>query len=272
MHAGGSLIASVCSGSLMLAEAGLLDGRRAGCHWAYRDLFREHYPRVELAEDSILDLTSEPDGVITAGGVTAWQDLALHLIARLCGPAHALQTSKVFLLAGHEDGQRPFSAMTRPRQVSDAVIGQCQAWIGGQLRQSPTRWPPWRSGPGSRRAPSDVASGAATGYRPIEYVHALRIEEARRHHRDRDPAASTTSATPWATRTRPSSAACSGARPGSARPPTGGRWRASSIRPELGSYQSTTAVMVSVALATSRSAHPSTARRDPANRRVPGPL
>ena len=81
VHDGGSVVASVCSGSLLLAEAGLLDGRRAGCHWAYRDLFQRHYPRVEFAEDSILDLTSEPEGVITAGAVTAWQDLAIHLIA-----------------------------------------------------------------------------------------------------------------------------------------------------------------------------------------------
>jgi transcriptional regulator GlxA family with amidase domain len=107
MHARGSLIASVCSGSLMLAEAGLLDGRQASCHWAYRDLFRQHYRQVELIEDSILNLTSESRGVITAGGVTAWHDLAVHLISRLCGPDQALQTAKVFLLAGVASGPRP---------------------------------------------------------------------------------------------------------------------------------------------------------------------
>jgi transcriptional regulator GlxA family with amidase domain len=179
MHAGGSLIASVCTGSLLLAEAGLLDGRQAGCHWAYRDLFREHYPLVELTEDSILNLSNEPDGVITAGGVTAWQDLALHLIARLCGPAHAFQTSKVFLLAGHEDGQRPFAAMTRPRQVRDAVIGQCQAWIAeNYVCTNPVAAMARQSGLKPRTFARRFRS--ATGYLPIEYVHALRIEEARR--------------------------------------------------------------------------------------------
>ena len=179
MHAGGSLIASVCSGSLMLAEAGLLDGRRAGCHWAYRDLFREHYPRVELAEGSILDLTSEHEGVITAGGVTAWQDLALHLIARLCGRSHAVATSKVFLLGGHEDGQRPFAAMTRPRQVRDAVISQCQAWIADNYAgPNPVAAMAERSGLTQRTFGRRFRS--ATGYRPIDYVHALRVEEARR--------------------------------------------------------------------------------------------
>jgi transcriptional regulator GlxA family with amidase domain len=179
MHAGGSLIASVCTGSLVLAEAGLLDGRQSSCHWAYRDLFRKHYPRVELTEDSILNLTSESQGVITAGGVTAWQDLALHLISRLCGPAQALQTAKVFLLAGHEDGQRPFAAMTRPNQVRDALIGQCQAWIAQQYRSTnPVAAMTERSGLQPRTFARRFRS--ATGYLPIEYVHAVRIEEARR--------------------------------------------------------------------------------------------
>lgn len=179
VHAGGSLIASVCTGSLMLAEAGLLDGRQSSCHWAYRDLFREHYPRVELTEDSILNLTSESHGVITAGGVTAWQDLALHLIARLCGPAQALQTAKVFLLAGHEDGQRPFSAMTRTNQVRDAVIGQCQAWIAKNYDcTNPVAAMAERSGLKPRTFARRFRS--ATGHLPIEYVHAVRIEEARR--------------------------------------------------------------------------------------------
>jgi transcriptional regulator GlxA family with amidase domain len=179
MHADGSLVTSVCTGSLLLAEAGLLDGRRAACHWAYRDLFRRHYPRVSLVEDSILDVTSEDDGVITAGGVTAWQDLALHLIARLSGPAHAIETSKVFLLGGHEDGQLPFAAMTRSTQVDDAVIAQCQGWIQGHYA-SPDPVAAMAERSGLKPRTFGRRFRAATGYLPIEYVQALRIEEARR--------------------------------------------------------------------------------------------
>ena len=179
MHAGDAVVASVCTGSLLLAEAGLLDGRQAGCHWAYRELFRRHYPRVQLIEESILNLSGERDRVITAGGVTAWQDLALHLISRLCGPAQAIQTAKVFLLAGHEDGQRPFSAMVRPRQTSDAVIADCQAWIATHYATpSPVAAMVGRSGLKSRTFGRRFR--AATGSLPIEYVHGLRIEEARR--------------------------------------------------------------------------------------------
>jgi transcriptional regulator GlxA family with amidase domain len=179
MHADGALIASVCTGSLMLAEAGLLDGRRCASHWAYRDLFRLHYPQIELHEESILDLTSEHDGLITAGGVTAWHDLALHLIGRLCGPEHASRTAKVFLLAGHEDGQLPFAAMVRRTRSSDAVINRCQAWIGENYAcANPVAAMTERSGLTQRTFGRRFR--AATGYLPIDYVHALRIEEAKR--------------------------------------------------------------------------------------------
>jgi transcriptional regulator GlxA family with amidase domain len=179
MHRNGALVASVCSGSLMLAETGLLDGRRCAGHWAYRDLFRTTYPSIDFREDSILNLTSEADRLITAGGVTAWQDLALHLIARLCGPGHALRTAKVHLLAGHEDGQLPFAAMTRRTQTSDAVISECQAWIAQHFAgPNPVAAMTERSGLKPRTFARRFRS--ATGYRPMEYVHALRVEEAKR--------------------------------------------------------------------------------------------
>jgi transcriptional regulator GlxA family with amidase domain len=178
MHRQGALIATVCTGSLLLAEAGLLDGRSCAGHWAYRDLFRSAYPRVAFDSGSILDLAHEGDGLITAGGVTAWQDLALHLIARLCGPEHASRTAKVYLLAGHEDGQLPFSAMTRRSRASDAVIRDCLAWIAGSFATpNPV---------GTMAERSDLTTRtfarrfrAATGQRPIDYVHALRMEAAR---------------------------------------------------------------------------------------------
>ena len=78
---------------------------------------------------AILILATETDGVITAGGVTAWQDLALHIIARLCGPEHAIRTAKVHLLAGHQDGQLPYAAMVRRTDPSDAAVVRSQAWI-----------------------------------------------------------------------------------------------------------------------------------------------
>lgn len=178
MHERGALIASVCAGSLLLAESGLLDGRSCAGHWAYVDLFASSYPRVRFKAGSILDLSSEEAGVVTAGGATSWQELALHLIGRFCGPAHAMRTAKIYLLAGHQDGQLPFSAMIRRPHLEDRIVAESVTWIeANYATPNPVAAMTQRSG----LTPRTFARRfhAATGRRPIDYVHALRIEGAR---------------------------------------------------------------------------------------------
>lgn len=178
MYAKGSIVAAVCSGTLIPVEAGLLDGRECAGHWGYRDMFREHYPKVRFREESILVFAGEDARLITAGGHSSWHDLALHLIARLCGKNHALRTAKVYLFSGHLDGQLPFAAMSRRIQKTDAVIGQCQEWIAQNYeRANPVAAMAERSGLNPRTFARRFR--AATGYRPMDYVHALRIEEAK---------------------------------------------------------------------------------------------
>jgi transcriptional regulator GlxA family with amidase domain len=179
MHANGSLIASVCTGSLLVAEAGLLEGRVAAGHWAYADLYGQAYPGVTFDASAILILASEADGVITAGGVTAWQDLALHIIARLCGSEHAIRTAKVHLLTGHQDGQLPFAAMLKRTDANDAAVLRAQEWIADNYAtDNPVAAMVERSGLLPRTFGRRFRS--ATGRRPMEYVHEVRIDEARR--------------------------------------------------------------------------------------------
>jgi len=178
VHANGALVSSVCSGALLLAEAGLLDGRTATAHWAYRDMFGRHFPKVRFRDDSILCLTEEADGIVTAGGVSAWHDLAVYLIARFCGYRHAIETAKVFLISGHSEGQSPYAVMTRPMEARDAAIRDCQAWIADAYAQpNPVEAMVARSGLNARTFSRRFR--AATGYAPIDYVQALRIEEAK---------------------------------------------------------------------------------------------
>jgi len=193
MHGQGALVASVCSGSLVLAEAGLLDGRACAGHWAYRELFRRQYPKVDYRADAILTLDSEAEGLVTAGGVTAWQELALRLINRFCGPQHALQTAKVYLLAGHEDGQLPFAERglqmqsQLPLQEQDQAIRRCQEWIAEHYAQ-PAPVEAMAQQAGLTRRTFARRFRAATGHLPMDYVHALRIEQAKRileHQADR---------------------------------------------------------------------------------------
>jgi transcriptional regulator GlxA family with amidase domain len=179
VHARGALIGTVCTGSVLLAESGLLDGRSCASHWAYGPLFKEAYPRVRFHPEKVLDLTHADDGLITGGGVSAWQDLALYLIARYCGPQHAADTAKVYLLDRHEEGQLPYSAMTRVVRGDDAAIAAAVAWLDVNFGlPNPVSTMAEHVGLLPRTFARRFV--AATGRRPIGHVHAIRVEAARR--------------------------------------------------------------------------------------------
>jgi transcriptional regulator GlxA family with amidase domain len=178
MHGKGGVLASVCTGSLMLAEGGLLDGVEASCHWAYQEMFQRHYPRVKFHVGPVLTIAGPRDCFVTAGGVTAWQDLALHLIARLCGVEEAVRTAKMHLLTDHADGQLPLTVMTERVQQVDAAIAECQAWIASNCDVAD---PVGRMADRVGLKPRTFARRFrnATGQKPIKYVHTLRIEKAK---------------------------------------------------------------------------------------------
>ena len=178
VYANQSLLAGVCSGSAVLAETGLLNGLEVSGHWAYRHMFRNFYPKVNWREESTLNLSAEHKRLITTGGVTAWQDLAIYLITRFCGVQHAINTARVHLLSSHTDGQLPFAAMTQSKQHNDAVVSDCQDWITDNYDcTNPVARMTDRAGLLARTFARRFR--AATGYHPLDYVQELRIEVAK---------------------------------------------------------------------------------------------
>jgi len=178
MHEKNALLTSVCSGSAVLAETGLLDGLEVAGHWAYRHMFRQHYPRVKMREDMVLCRSGESQGIITAGGVTSWQVLTMYLVEHFCGLQHAINTAKVHLLTSHENGQLPYSAMTQSELHNDAIIKDCQGWIADNFTISnPVEKMTTRSGLQARTFARRFR--AATGYFPLDYVQELRVESAK---------------------------------------------------------------------------------------------
>lgn len=174
----GALVCATCSGSLLLAEAGLLDGAEAASHWTMADLFRDLYPSVKFRPERILCDSGRGGQLITTGGASAWQDLALYLIGRFCGAEEAARIARLFLLGDRGYGQLPFASMARPRQHSDAVISTIQAWlVDNYPTANPVSLMVARSGLSERSFKRRFS--AATGYTPVEYVQALRIEEAK---------------------------------------------------------------------------------------------
>src|SRR5262245_6204885 len=76
-HRGGARVASLCTGAFVLAEAGLLDGRRATTHWAHTTLLHDRYPAVRVDADV---LYIDEGDVLTSAGKAAGLDLCLHLV------------------------------------------------------------------------------------------------------------------------------------------------------------------------------------------------
>jgi transcriptional regulator GlxA family with amidase domain len=174
----GAVVCSTCSGAVLLAEAGLLDGAEAASHWTMADLFRDRYPSVRFRPERILCDSGRGGQLITTGGASSWQDLALYLIGRFCGAEEAARVARLFLLGDRGYGQLPFASMARPRQHSDAVISRIQAWlVDHYATPNPVSAMVERSGLAERSFKRRFS--AATGYTPVEYVQALRIEEAK---------------------------------------------------------------------------------------------
>lgn len=178
-HQRGALLAAACSGTVLLAEAGLLDGHEATTHWAYCDALARHYPRVQVQRERALVVTGKGHRLVMAGGGTSWLDLALYLIARTLDLESALQVARLNLIDWHAEGQQPFARLARTRQVDDAAIGRAQAWIAKHFAASaPVASMARLSGLPERTFKRRFQ--AATGMAPLAYVHALRIEEAKR--------------------------------------------------------------------------------------------
>ena len=177
-HANGAILASACSGALLFAEAGLLDGHDATTHWAFCDPISRRHPRIRMRPQSALVVSGEGQRLIMAGGGASWADLALYLIARLAGVEHAMQTARINVIDWHAIGQQPFAHLSRSRQVGDAVIACCQAWIAEHYHEpAPVAAMVRQSELPERTFKRRFEK--ATGLSPLEYVHTLRLEEAK---------------------------------------------------------------------------------------------
>lgn len=174
----GALIAAACTGTLLLAETGLLDGNEATCHWAAAGLMRAHYPNVRLAEQRVLSFAGEGQRLVTAGGASSWQDLCLYLIMRFAGLETAREVSRLFLFQWHRDGQTPYAALQRNVPHDDAVIGKAQLWLAESYDQ-PQALTKAVEACGLNERTFNRRFKAATGYAPLEYLQQLRIEEAK---------------------------------------------------------------------------------------------
>ena len=175
----GTTLYSACSGALMLAATGLLNGCEATSHWGYQDLFRKRYPQVRFRPEPNLAFADAAGRIVTAGGTTSWHDLAIHIISRHCSPGEALRIAQVYLLKWHDEGQLPYATLVRRNPHADSVVRSCEDWLaenfraGNAIQQVVTQ----------AKIPERTLKRrfrSATGATLIEYLQNLRVEEAKR--------------------------------------------------------------------------------------------
>ncbi|MFF3963600.1 GlxA family transcriptional regulator [Streptomyces griseorubiginosus] len=134
-HARGARLVGFCSGAFTLAEAGLLEGRRAACHWMWTDSFRARFPGVLLEPDVLF---VDDGDILTASGSASALDLGLHLVRRDHGAEIANHVSRRLVFAAHRDGgQRQFVERPLP-DVRDESLGPLLAWAQERLGETLT--------------------------------------------------------------------------------------------------------------------------------------
>ncbi len=169
-------VASVCTGALLLAAAGVLDGRRATTHWMFCNRLAQRFPAVHVEPDPIF----VRDGPVwTSAGVTAGIDLALALVEEDLGRAVALAVARYLVVfLKRPGGQAQFSAALA-LQAAEDKFGALHAWISehlaGDLSLSVLAN---QAGMSERSFSRHYAE--ATGQTPARAIERLRVEAARR--------------------------------------------------------------------------------------------
>ncbi len=174
-HGRSRRITSICSGAFVLAEAGLLDGRRATTHWIYARAFQSQFPRVKMEEDRIFI----HDGPVwTSAGMSAGIDLALALVEEDLGIELARMVAKKLVVYHRRaGGQSQFSALLELEPKSDRI--QNALSFAKRNLHTPLTVPDLADA--ARLSPRQFSRAfqAETGQSPAKAVENLRVEAAR---------------------------------------------------------------------------------------------
>jgi len=172
----GASLASLCVGAFLLAETGLLSGRKCSTHWAHVQEFRERYPDIEVEDWAII---TEHDNIYSSGGASSLWNLILYLVEKFADRETAVMISKYFALDIGRDSQSQFAIFKGQRSHGDDEIKQVQDYIEQHY--------------GDRIAVETLAGlintgrrtferrfKQATGNTPIEYIQRVRMEAAKK--------------------------------------------------------------------------------------------
>lgn len=122
----GAEIASLCMGAFLLAETGLLKGKKCSTHWMAANEFRKLFPDIELVDYKVV---TEEQGIYSSGGAFSYLNLILHLIEKYAGRDMAIFVSKIFAIEIERRTQTPFTIFQGQKDHEDEEVKQAQEFI-----------------------------------------------------------------------------------------------------------------------------------------------
>jgi transcriptional regulator GlxA family with amidase domain len=175
-YTNGAEIASICTGTFMLAASGLLDGKSCSTHWAAANDFSIMFPKVHLQTDQLI---TDENGIYTNGGAYSFLNLIVYLIEKYYDRQTAIFCSKVFQIEMDRNSQSAFTIFTGQKMHEDEMIKKVQAYIEKNLDEKIS----------IEHLSSKFAVGRrnfdrrfikATGNTPVEYAQRVKIESAKK--------------------------------------------------------------------------------------------
>lgn len=176
VHESGALACAACAGVFFLAEAGILGAGPATTHWGLAEDFSARFPSVQLEAERLL---VDGGNYICAGGLTAYFDLALHLIARFRSSELAASCAHTLLLDPGRVRQTPYMQLIGNPNHGDVVVAEVEQWLAENFsKQVSVAELAERACLGERTFLRRFTR--ATGKPPGRYLQALRVEHAKR--------------------------------------------------------------------------------------------
>lgn len=176
LHLKGASLASLCIGAFLLAETGLLNGKKCSTHWAYINEFKEKYPEVEVEDGTII---TEHDNIYSSGGANSLWNLILYLVEKYSDRETAVMISKYFALDIGRDNQSQFAIFRGQKNHGDTEIQKVQDHIEKKYEDRITIEDLANFINVGRRT-FERRFKDATNNTPIEYIQRVRIEAAKK--------------------------------------------------------------------------------------------
>ncbi|PST83803.1 AraC family transcriptional regulator [Pedobacter yulinensis] len=172
----GAEVASMCSGGLMLASTGLLDGKSCSIHWNAVDKLKNLFPRVLVKTERLI---TDAEGIYTNGGGYSFLNLVLYLVEKYYNRETAIYCSKIYQIEIDRQNQSAFTIFTGQKAHGDEVIRKAQAFIEDHFREKiSVQDLSTRFAVGRRNF--DRRFIKATGNTPVEYVQRVKVESAKK--------------------------------------------------------------------------------------------